>query len=249
MDRISILIVEDEPLHAAKLEILLEEMDYEVLPIVDNAVEAIRTYNATHPDLLILDIRVNGEEDGIQLAEKLQKLSTSELPIIFLTSMNDTETFERAKSTNPYAYLLKPIDRFSLQHTIELALQKTFSDRESRASVALESALKNGRNLFIKEQKKLFKVAVDAIQLIEVDGKYCKLYTESRNLLVRSSLRELLEKLPADLFLQTHRNYLVNVDAISEIELDNNIIHTPLKKVPISKNYKTLIVKNLNFLK
>lgn len=249
MDKISVLILEDEPLHAAKLEILLDEMNYHVLPIADNAKDALRTYHATQPDVFILDIQLNGEEDGIQFAEKLRELSATELPIIFLTSMDDAETYDRAKGTNPYAYLLKPVDRFSLQQAIELALQKTFADADSRTSKVLEGALQNGRNLFVKEKKMLYKVVVDDIQTIEVDGKYCKLYTASRNLLVRSSLRDLLAKLPADLFLQTHRNYLVNVNAISEIELDNGIIHTELREVPVSQNYKAVIMKNLTFLK
>lgn len=249
MDQISILILEDQPLHAAKLEILLEEMDYHVLPPVDNVAEAIRAYNAAQPDLLILDIMVKGEEDGIDFAEKLRDANGARVPIIFLTSMNDDATFGRAKETNPYAFLLKPINRFSLQHAIELALMKTLAAQEQQTSQALEGALQNGRNLFIKDQKKLFKVCVDDVLVVEVDGRYCKLFTADRKFMVRDSLSQLLKKLPADLFLQTHRNYLVNVNAITEIELDNSIIHTQIKEVPVSKSYKSFILKNLNYLK
>ena len=249
MGNISILILEDQPLHAAKLEILLEEMDYDVLPPIDNAADAIRAFRAAQPDLVILDVMVKGEEDGISFAQKLQYENGAGVPIIFLTSMNDAETFERAKETNPYAYLLKPIDRFSLQHAIELALMKTLAEQEEQTANVLESALMNGRNLFVKEQKKLFKVSVDEILVIEVDGRYCKLHTADKRLLVRASLSQLMKKLPNDIFLQTHRNFLVNVNAISEIELDSGTIQTPVKEVPISKNFRSLIMKNLDFLK
>lgn len=249
MSKINILVVEDEALHAAKLEILLNELDYHVLPVATSAQEAMSTFHATQPDLVILDIWLNGEKDGIEFARSLKQMDGMQVPVIFLTSMNDTETFDRAKETNPYAYLLKPIDRFSLQHAIELALSNMMAEKESQAVKALEGALSNGRNLFIKEQKKLYKVAVDDISVVEVDGKYCKVYTPDRNLLVRTSMKEFLKKLPENVFLQTHRNYLINVNAISEIELDNDLIVTAEKSVPISKNYKAAIVNNLNFLK
>ncbi len=249
MNRISILILEDEPLHAAKLEILLEEMDYHPLPPVDNVPEAQRLFLASQPDLLILDVRVRGEEDGVDFAEKVRFQDGSEVPIIFLTSMNDPETFGRAKGTSPKAYLVKPIDRFSLQHAIELALMNMYAEQEQQTTKALEGALQNGRNLFIKDQKRLCKVSADDIQLVEVDGRYCKLFTADQRFMIRSSLSQLLEKLPTDLFLQTHRNYLVNVNAIQEIDLEDSQIITPLREVPISKNYRSLILKNLDYLK
>jgi len=249
MSKINILIVEDEALHAAKLEILLKELDYHVLPVAESAKEGMTTFHATQPDLVILDIWLSGDKDGIDFAKSLKQIDGRQVPVIFLTSMNDTETFDRAKETNPYAYLLKPIDRFSLQHAIELALNNMMAQKESQAANALQHVLSNGKNLFIKEQKKLYKVAVDDISAIEVDGKYCKVYTPDRNLLVRTSMKEFLKKMPGNTFLQTHRNYLVNVNAILEIELDNDLITTAQISVPISKNYKSAIVNNLNFLK
>ncbi|MGD1846599.1 MAG: LytR/AlgR family response regulator transcription factor [Salibacteraceae bacterium] len=249
MDRINILILEDQPLHAAKLELLLEEMEYGVLPPVDNVAEAIRVFHAASPDLLILDVMVHGEADGIDFANQLRNSDGSHVPIIFLTSMNDNHTFDRAKETSPYAYLLKPVDRFSLQHAIELALMKTYAKREEQTTKALESALQSGHNLFIKANKKLHKVRVQDIQVIEVEGRYCQLYTQDKKLLVRASLSQLLKKLPAEQFLQTHRNYLVNAEAIIDIELEDSVVNTAVKEVPISKNYRSLILKNLDFLK
>lgn len=249
MNKIKILILEDEPLHAAKLEMFLTEMGYQVLPIADNAEEGIRIFHATQPDLVILDIQLKGEMNGIEFAEKISQSVGGRVPVIFLTAMNDTEMFDQAKQTNPYAYLLKPIDRFSIQHAIEVALQLALSEKENQANKALESILMNKQNLFIKEQKKLYKVAVNDISVIEVDGKYCEVYTSERKLLVRTSLKELFHRLPENLFLQTHRNFLVNVNQIEQIELDNDIIKTKEREVPISKNYKSAIMNNLNFMK
>lgn len=249
MNNINILILEDEALHAAKLEILLEEMDYRVLPIVDNTAEALRVFQATRPDLVILDIRLRGEADGISFAQQLRELNEGDLPIIFLTSLNDSSTFERAKATKPHAFLLKPVDRFSLQHAIELALQNAFSDQENRTVKALESALSNGRHLFVKQQKKLIKVAIEDITVVEVDGKYCQLFTIDQKFLVRTSLKELLKKLPPELYLQTHRNYLVNVNTIAEIDLEEMLIQTATRDVPISKNFKSILMDRLDLLK
>ena len=248
-EKIRILIVEDEPLHAAKLEILLGEMGFEVLKPIDNAAEALRVFQATKPDLVILDIDIKGKADGIDLANRLREGAGATVPVIFHTSANDEATFSRAKETSPFAYLLKPPDRYSLQHAIDLALLKAHANREQQTTRALETALQNGRNLFIKEQKKLYKVCVDDILVVEVDGRYCKIHTSERKLLVRSSLTQLMEKLPEDLFLQTHRNFLVNVNDIEEIDLEDAVARTSVKPVPISKNYKSLILSKLDFLK
>lgn len=248
MGRISILILEDEPLHAAKLEILLEEMNYHVLPIASSAAEAMTAFRATEPDLVILDVRVNGDEDGVSVAKRLNEIGDGQLPIVFLTSLNDSKTFERAKETNPYAFLLKPIDRFSLQHTIELALQKTLTKREMETGRALEAGLLKGRSIFIKERSRLFKVDLSLVEVIEVDARHCQLFTADKRYLVRSSLRTLMERLPADLFIQTHRNFLVNAEAIQDIELDKDLINTTTREVPVSKNFKASILKNLDYL-
>ena len=75
----------------------------------------------TRPDLVMLEIHLKGEASGVDFAHKLRELS--DVPVVFLTSSTDRETYEQARRTLPHAYLIKPIDPLALQSAVELALQ------------------------------------------------------------------------------------------------------------------------------
>ena len=113
-----ILIVEDDPIYADAIEMMIEKMGHQTIGITENSNEVLRMVKATQPDLLLLDICIKGEADGIQIAEQIP----ASIPVIFITSLHDQQTFDRAKKTTPFAYITKPIDQKSLQRSIELAL-------------------------------------------------------------------------------------------------------------------------------
>ena len=115
-----ILIVEDEALYADQLEMLCEQLGYEVVGICDNAFSALDTFHRTQPDLSLLDINLDGEVDGIQLAGQIS--AKEPVPFIFISSLEDDATFQRAQATMPAAYMLKPFNNLQLQRSIELAV-------------------------------------------------------------------------------------------------------------------------------
>jgi len=117
-----IFIVEDESIVAMTLEDTLVQLGYEVAGTAANGQDAIRMIGQTHPDLILMDIRIEGEMDGIETAGKVTELYN--IPVVYLTAHADEKTLERAMTTQPHGYLLKPFRTRELYSTIEIALYK-----------------------------------------------------------------------------------------------------------------------------
>jgi two-component system, cell cycle sensor histidine kinase and response regulator CckA len=114
-----VLIVEDESLVALDLEERLLKLGYEVSAVVDNGADALLYARAMKFDLVLMDIHIRGETDGIQIAANLRE--TTDVPVIFLTAHADEVTLDRARLTEPFGYLLKPFDEHDLRATLQMA--------------------------------------------------------------------------------------------------------------------------------
>lgn len=117
-----ILVVEDERIVAEAIELSLERQGFNVVANVATGQEAVRAAEAADPDLVLMDVRLRGEMDGIEAAAAIHTRFSK--PIIFLTAYGDADTLERAKSARPHGYLLKPFQERDLIPVIELALDR-----------------------------------------------------------------------------------------------------------------------------
>ena len=117
-----ILIVEDEVMVAMTLEDTLEALGYEVAGTVDNGSDAIRLAAEKEPDLILMDIRIRGDIDGIETADRIAE--TMDIPVVFLTAHSDEQTLMRALKTQPYGFLIKPFRERELYSNIEMAIHK-----------------------------------------------------------------------------------------------------------------------------
>ncbi len=123
MDKaIKILIVEDEMVIAANISLQLTELGYEVTGILPRGEEALSQIKIERPDILLLDIRLKGEMDGVETAQEIQRYYN--IPIIYLTANADEAHFNRAKETHPYAFISKPFKKLDLQRAIELTVDR-----------------------------------------------------------------------------------------------------------------------------
>lgn len=125
-----IVIVEDEGLIAADLQGRLEAAGYSVSPIASSGVEALQIIRETPPDLVLMDIRLRGDLDGIQVADQVRK--EFDVPVVYLTAYEDRGTLERASQTQAFGYIKKPIASASLQGSIEMAISKHRHERYLR---------------------------------------------------------------------------------------------------------------------
>jgi signal transduction histidine kinase len=118
----TILIVEDELIAADSLKIDLQKLGYQVTGIANSHDKAIKKINEQLPDLILMDIKLKGKDNGILLAQEIRE--NHNIPVIYLTAYADTNTLQQAKKTSPYGYLVKPYKLKDLSAVIEIALQK-----------------------------------------------------------------------------------------------------------------------------
>ncbi len=125
-----ILVVEDESIVAKDIQSTLIKLGYDVPATASSALIAYEKLRELKPDLVFLDIKLKGDEDGITIAEYIQQ--NYHIPVIFLTSYVDQATLDRAKVTEPYGYIVKPFNETDLKTTVEMALFKFGRDKEVR---------------------------------------------------------------------------------------------------------------------
>ncbi len=138
-----ILVVEDESIVALDLKNSLQVLGYEVVGTVSCGEDAITKANETKPDLVLMDIILKGEMDGVQAADAIH--AQLDIPVIFLTACADDRTLQRAKVTEPFGYLIKPFEEWELHGHIEIALykhrmEKRLRESEERYSLATQGA-------------------------------------------------------------------------------------------------------------
>ena len=137
-----ILVVEDETIVAWDIQNILESFGYIVSAVVDSGQDAIQKAAETNPDLVLMDIRLQGEMDGVEAAEQIRLRFN--IPIVYVTAHADSKTLQRAKITEPFGYIVKPFQEKELNATIEMALykfkiEKSLQDEKQWFSTILKS--------------------------------------------------------------------------------------------------------------
>lgn len=127
-----IMIVEDEIVVAMEIRAKLSARGYEIVGIFSDGDRAVQEAQQVRPDLVLMDIMLAGNTDGIEAARLLYELG---IPVVFLTAYSDETTLQRAKLSEPYGYLLKPFSAAELHTTIEVALHKHRKERKARQAV------------------------------------------------------------------------------------------------------------------
>jgi CheY-like chemotaxis protein len=130
-----ILVVEDEAIIGMAIEEMLQSAGYSVAAVAVSATEALLAVQLSKPDLVLMDIHIRGELDGVQAANRIREEFF--LPVIFVTGHADQETLERARLTEPFGFLVKPISTLSLTSSIEIALYKHDTERRFEEHQAL----------------------------------------------------------------------------------------------------------------
>ena len=128
MNKYKILIIEDEIINVLNMQRILEKKGYEICGIGITAEEAIEMAEKLNPDLILMDIVLAGDMDGIFAVEEIKK--KYDIPIVYCTANTDNKTFARAKETDPHGYIIKPLSKNDLLFAIKIALYKHDMERK-----------------------------------------------------------------------------------------------------------------------
>ncbi|MCK9209136.1 MAG: response regulator [Salinivirgaceae bacterium] len=248
---LKILIVEDELLIAEDIRMQLIHLGYEVTGQAVSYMEAIECIMDDLPDLVMVDINIAGNKDGIELGKFLHE--EAEIPFIYLTSHSDKNTVARAKETQPDAYLLKPFKPESLFTSIEIALSNASKrSREVLNSSPLETS-DFGEELFLKDclfvkekdGTSFIKIKLEEIVYINsIGGNYLTLYVLGNNKhIIRSTFKSMQQYLPEQDFFQTHKSYMVNLKFLERFSQDKVTIKGI--DLPLSKYRREILVTKM----
>ena len=167
---VSVLVVEDEGLVGLNLQRQLKSAGYEVPVIAASADEALAGIKMHNPDVVLMDIHIQGPRDGIETAEEIRK--TSQTPIIFITALTDKVTMERARKTAPSGYLVKPISFPCLTSSIEIALDQKRARQDKPSSLPAPILKADG---FTPDDLQLIRTITEAtrspIALVDREGQ------------------------------------------------------------------------------
>lgn len=240
-----IQIVEDDPSYALELEMILSEMGYEVLPVIDSAKKA-KYRSDSNVDLLIADIFYDGRPIGLEIVEEWQG---NGVPVILMTSSKNEAVYKASKISFPSGYLIKPIEKLSLQSTIERVLVQ--SDQIGAVNKVLAEWTKEQmlrQFLFVRHKKSLVKLTVEDISYVEADGNYCYIHEKGRRYAVKNSLRNFKDQLSPMGFLQINRGNLINFRMIDTVSFSKSEIIMGGIVLPIGDAYRNEVNEWLNRL-
>ncbi|MBL7851652.1 MAG: response regulator [Cyclobacteriaceae bacterium] len=250
MDTLRITIVEDELIVAEDLRLTLEGEGYVVTGTFDTAEAAYEHILRESPDLVMVDIRLQGPMTGIDLTGKLRLLRP--IPVIYLTANSDEETYQQARRTKPQAFLVKPFNVRTLLAAVDLAFYNFSENREAEGildPVPFESkpiALPVSDGFFIRTGGKHKKIRGEELLFIEADGSYAKVVTENGQYMISQNLSAFQRKSNLPTLLRVHRSYLVNVNHVDSF--DETFLYIGKHHIPISKSYRADFLSVLNAL-
>jgi len=232
---LNILVVEDEYITQKTITVLLTEMGYNIVGTAMNAQEAMTILSENKVEFALLDITIQGERDGIWLANYIRE--NYSIPHVFLTAYSDDVTIKNAIGTNPYGYLIKPFQKAELFSSIEIAM---LNYNKQNVSTPKESAF-----IYIKHNEVFEKVLIESIIYAESQKNYLLIITPEKEYRYRSTITEFITKL-SDNFIKTHKGFIVNKTKIDGY--NSALITIGNKKIPISKTYKELVISQLNIV-
>jgi DNA-binding LytR/AlgR family response regulator len=260
MEKVRILIVEDELIIAESLKITLEGMGYEVAAIFTSGKETLENFKPGFADIIIMDIQLADNTNGIETSIEIRKISTA--PIIYITDNKDEYLRKKAiYETNTVQYLTKPFTRLDISIAIDLAI-KAIKGHNLMLEKANNSSYLINECIFVKDVQGFKKILISDIIFLKAEGSYCNLYfrvtnntsdkkndtkTRDDSIMFSENLSFLEEKLFfAKELVRIHRSYIVNINGVKKIH--ENRLWIEDIEIPIGKTYKNEIRNRFRFI-
>ncbi|SFB53294.1 LytR/AlgR family response regulator transcription factor [Algoriphagus aquimarinus] len=235
-----VLLVEDNYNLSENIKEILTLQGYEISEILDEAENALSSIKKILPDVVLLDIKLKGIKTGIELAEEIRE--SINIPIVFLTSSSGSDVVKKVKHICPDGFITKPFTTNTLLTSIELAVEN-HKFNSGKASAPEEKQL---TDLFIRENGWLKKILICDISWIKAEGTYTHIFVNEKQYTLRNTVKDLMQKLPANQFSRIHKSYIVNMKKVEA--LSSTAVKIEDMEIPIGRNYYQALLKNINKL-
>lgn len=249
MSKANILVVEDESIVSKDIQLSLKKLGYNVIGAANNGEKAIEMAFALQPDLILMDIMLKGEINGIRATKRIQ--TKVNIPVIYLTAYADENTLDRAKVTQPYGYIIKPFKEIDLQTSIEMALYKhkkemeILDDRDRLYSIVNNESVDY---IFVKNNTQLIKLQAKDIIYIEALKDYVNIVTLDKKYMIHSTMKAINEKMPSRDYVRIHRSFIVRMDKIHKIDHTDLFMENIERSFPIGGSYRTDLLRKINLI-
>ncbi|TSE10360.1 MULTISPECIES: LytR/AlgR family response regulator transcription factor [Aquimarina] len=235
------IIIDDEETARAIIQQLCSQVDeLHVIQDFPNAIQAIKFLNKEEVDLIFLDIHMP-DFTGFDFIDTLKNP-----PKIILTTSDKNFALEAFEYDCIVDYLVKPITLPRFLKAIQKAENATVSAKVETKTESSLNPTSEENELYINIDRRLIKINIPTINVIEAKGDYILIKTEKQNYTVHSTLKKIEEKLPDDLFLKVHRSYIINIKKIIDIE-DNSVLIAK-DVIPVSRSNRPELMRRLNLL-
>jgi len=234
------IIIDDEETARAIIQQLCSQVeDLNVVDEFPNAIQAIKFLNKSSVDLIFLDIHMP-DFTGFDFIETLKNP-----PRVILTTSDKNFALEAFEYACVVDYIVKPISTSRFIKAVQKA--KNSTNTSPKLTEASSSGISMGENdLYVNIDRRLIKIDMPSITVIEAKGDYILIKTEKQNYTVHSTLKKIEEKLPTTIFLKIHRSYIINIKRIIDIE-DNSVLIAK-DVIPVSRSNRPELMKRLNML-
>lgn len=231
--KLNVLIVEDNLSFALELQMLVEEIGYNVVGRVDNSAEALDIILSEQPDIILMDIGIKGKLSGVEIGERTRHLN---IPILFITAFGSDEHYAAAQKSNMIGYLVKPVEKYSLRTALQLAFQNVHQSRPILGPEGGEEHFLFKNFLFFKKKSAFYKVPIQSIAFIRSSNNYCETITDQNEVFItRINIGQMEELLPQKDFMRTHRQYIVRLDKIDAVNFQEGTLKVLGEELPVSR--------------
>ena len=233
------IIIDDEATSRTIIgELCSSYKNLNVVEVFSNAIEAIKYLNQNKTDLIFLDIHMP-DFNGFDFIRTLK-----DPPFIILTTSDAEFAIQAFEYDCIVDYIVKPIKPERFKKSIQKVEVKL--NEKVTATTTEKEKLQTVNDFYVNINKRLIKIDIQSIYLVEAKGDYIYLKTDNKNYTVHSTLKKIEEKLPDHMFLKIHRSYIININKIIDIEDNSVLIEKDV--VPVSRSNRPELMKRLNLL-
>jgi DNA-binding LytR/AlgR family response regulator len=244
MQTLKIIVAEDVSNLEIDLQNRLNKIGHEVIALVSKPEDTIRILDQKKADLVVMDTYSDLQNDGFSIAAEIRdKYKT---PVLFLSAEDKQDFSRQLEEYGPCIFLNKPVSDNELRAAITITINNEHLPLNTTAVTASQISI--SPYIFVRADYRLNKIRLSDIYYLEAKKDYVIIHTGDNVYTVHATMKEMLRVLPENMFIRTHRSYIVNLDKVFSIKYPDLIIENKMKTIPIGGLYRKSFFEKINII-